>query len=181
MKKILEPIGKLMKTGLSKETGWTNGRRQERLHSPRHDAARRFSLYGEDYFLKTLHLERKRSERCLRPFCLMLLDLSKCTDTPARRQTVKKISSLLHSVTRETDIKGWYEFDSVIGVIFTETSRQDAELLKKTGPSEVSFINRDIMRKNGKKIISPITPPMMSIIRLNWKDGWRGFCLDISG
>ncbi len=131
MKKILEPIGKLMKTGLSKETGWTNGRRQERLHSPRHDAARRFSLYGEDYFLKTLHLERKRSERCLRPFCLMLLDLSKCTDTPARRQTVKKISSLLHSVTRETDIKGWYEFDSVIGVIFTETNREDAELLKK--------------------------------------------------
>lgn len=131
MKKILEPIEKLMRTGLSKENGRADSEHQDRFPPRRINAARRSGLYGEEFFLKTLRLERKRSERCLRPFCLMLLDLRKFADTPARRQVVKKISSLLHSLTRETDIKGWYEFDSVVGVIFTETNRKDGELLRK--------------------------------------------------
>ena len=130
MKKILEPIEKLMRAGLSKENRKAEDEHPDRRVSHRYGAAaRRTGLFGEEYFLRTLHLERKRSERCLRPFCLMLLDLKKLTDTPARRQIVKKISSLLHSLTRETDIKGWYEFDSVIGVIFTETDRKDGEVL----------------------------------------------------
>lgn len=132
MKKILEPIEKLMRAGLSKENRQAEDGNPDRRVSHRYGAAaRRTGLFGEEYFLKTLHLERKRSERCLRPFCLMLLDLRKFTDTPARRQAVKKISGLLHTVTRETDIKGWYEFDSVIGIIFTETDRKDGEILKK--------------------------------------------------
>ena len=68
-----------------------------------------------------LHLERKRTERCKRPFSLMLLDLERFEETFARRQVARKVAGLLHNLTRETDIKGWYKYDYVIGVILADT------------------------------------------------------------
>ena len=39
-------------------------------------------------------------------------------------------TSILFSSTRETDIKGWYRYDAVIGVIFTEMNGLDKETIK---------------------------------------------------
>jgi lipopolysaccharide/colanic/teichoic acid biosynthesis glycosyltransferase len=86
-------------------------------------------FYGETEFLNMLCQERKRTERSRRQFCLMLLNLEKFRQTE-RRQVAHKIKHLLESFTREVDIKGWYEPDSVAGVIFTETDRTRAEYMK---------------------------------------------------
>jgi exopolysaccharide biosynthesis polyprenyl glycosylphosphotransferase len=100
-------------------------------HSLQYLAGKRSGLYGEEYFLSMLHLERKRTERCGRPFCLMLLNLEKFPSLPTRRRFAMKICQLLYTLTRETDMKGWYIHDSVIGVILTDTDKDGAEHLER--------------------------------------------------
>jgi hypothetical protein len=66
-----------------------------------------------------LSLEQRRAERSGRPFALMLLhmDDSKSAIDNAR---LTKLFDLLSRSTRDTDVKGWYDDGSTIGVIFTE-------------------------------------------------------------
>ncbi len=67
-----------------------------------------------------LRIERKRTERSHRRFVLMLLESSGLLRTANNEEAFKKVVYSLSRSTRETDIKGWYEDGSVIGVIFTE-------------------------------------------------------------
>jgi len=76
----------------------------------------------EESFTRTLCLERKRSERSRKPFLLMLIDADTLFRTADKHEILKKLLSALHSSTRETDVRGWYKNDSVLGTIFTEIS-----------------------------------------------------------
>lgn len=60
----------------------------------------------------------------------MLLDVEKFADQFTRRHVTKRIAGILHSLTRETDIKGWYKYDYVVGVILADTSAAGAERLR---------------------------------------------------
>jgi lipopolysaccharide/colanic/teichoic acid biosynthesis glycosyltransferase len=71
-------------------------------------------------FLRMIQLERMRSERSGRRFVLMLLDTGSLLRTRGKQEVLDNILETLLSSTRVTDIKGWYETGSVIGVIFTE-------------------------------------------------------------
>jgi hypothetical protein len=76
-------------------------------------------LLSRDLFIRLLSLEDKRAERSGRPFMLMLLQSS---SSPAWRneQVLRKLARTLAASTRKTDVKGWYDSGSTIGVIFTE-------------------------------------------------------------
>jgi lipopolysaccharide/colanic/teichoic acid biosynthesis glycosyltransferase len=67
-----------------------------------------------------LRLERKRTERSHRRFVLMLLEARGLLKADETRDAFDKVVVALSHSTRETDIKGWYKHESVIGVIFTE-------------------------------------------------------------
>jgi len=97
---------------------------------------RYYGIYSEDYFLNILYLERKKTERSNKPFLLMLLDIERC-EMAEKNNTVNKIVQVLFSLTRETDIKGWYKHDSMIGVIFTEMD--DIEVLREKIYSNLSY------------------------------------------
>ncbi len=81
---------------------------------------RRHGLYVEDYFNERLYLERKRSERTKRPFVLMLIHIEDVERADRREKAVADIASLLLFATRETDLKGWYQCNEIIGVIFSD-------------------------------------------------------------
>lgn len=74
-----------------------------------------------------LRLERKRTERSHRRFVLMLLDACTLVKEDESRETLHKVMAVLSHSIRETDIKGWYKDDSVIGVIFTEVGTTDGK------------------------------------------------------
>ena len=76
-------------------------------------------FHPPDRFLRMLFLERKRSERSERPFVLMLLRSTKLLRHRDQSVLDKIVSALVNS-TRDTDVKGWYDEHSTIGVIFTE-------------------------------------------------------------
>lgn len=86
------------------------------------------SLYKEQYFCDMLSIERKRSERSRKPFLLLLVDLREFADSFERHEVARKVGEALSPVTRDTDIKGWYQYGSLIGVIFTEVGVHEKNL-----------------------------------------------------
>jgi len=86
-------------------------------------------ILTEEVFRRMISLERKRSERTQRPFVLLLMDTGR-TQTPAKNgRILLDILSALQSATRETDVMGWYEASSAVGVMFTEITLENNLIL----------------------------------------------------
>lgn len=75
---------------------------------------------GEPEFHRFLCIEQKRSERSKKPFILMLLDVTGFIDHPQKGQILLTVKRVLCERLRETDMRGWYRADSLVGIIFTE-------------------------------------------------------------
>ena len=80
------------------------------------------SLHPEKYFLNVLRLERRRSERSLRSFVLMVIGLNGFPRKSERQEIIKDITRVLSATTRDVDMKGWYKHNESIGIIFNEIS-----------------------------------------------------------
>ena len=78
------------------------------------------SILPEEYFHRTICLERKRAERSGKPFLLMLLDLGNAFPIEKNGKVVQSVLSALALSTRDTDVAGWYKQDKVVGIMFTE-------------------------------------------------------------
>ena len=104
-------------------------------------------FYAPESFQKILYLERKRRERSLKPMLLMLVDIER-TLKKERELVVVKIVRVLASLTRETDIKGWYREGQIIGVLYTELNMfDDKEMLKKIKDGLERDLQPDLMHK----------------------------------
>ena len=77
-------------------------------------------ILGQSSFSRMLSVERKRSERSHRRFVLMLLKSTSLLGSGAPAGTADCIIEALSLSMRQTDILGWYERGSTLGVIFTE-------------------------------------------------------------
>lgn len=75
---------------------------------------------NETNFHRLLYIEQKRSERSRKPFILMLLDVTAHVENPGYGRILQNIKRMLSSCLRDTDMRGWYRTDSLIGIIFTE-------------------------------------------------------------
>src|SRR5438067_1361720 len=91
-------------------------------------ATREHAIVDQDFFLKMLSLERKRSERSGKPFILLLLESREAFKREAGRETMRRLGVALCSVIRDIDLAGWYSSDAALGVIFTEISEVDAQV-----------------------------------------------------
>ncbi len=89
------------------------------------------TLYKEDYFRHLLSLERKRTERTKKPFLLMKLHVEKVLENDRHSRKKRDIAAALAKVTRDLDIKGWFEHGSKIGIIFLEAGAADVHILRQ--------------------------------------------------
>ncbi|HPQ42818.1 MAG TPA: sugar transferase [Syntrophales bacterium] len=97
-------------------------------------------------------MERRRSERSGKPFLLMTMEIAHLAQKSKGKLTLKKIVAEINSLTRETDIKGWYADGSVIGIIFTEVSDNSKDMVTESIISRVkanlfSIIQPEMMRE----------------------------------
>jgi len=83
-----------------------------------------FGFLNQEAFVRRLHLEQRRTERSRRPFVFMLLK-SILLKEGSKQDACHHILSALSNSIRETDIRGWYENGSAIGLIFTEIGSAD--------------------------------------------------------
>ena len=77
-------------------------------------------LLPQPLFIRALRLERKRAERSRKPFVLMLLDLPAPLRNGKGGNLLNKTVPAILSSIRETDIAGWHQEGSALGVIFAE-------------------------------------------------------------
>jgi exopolysaccharide biosynthesis polyprenyl glycosylphosphotransferase len=127
-----------------------------------------------DRFLRMLFLERKRSERSERPFVLMLLECTRLL-RHGDHSVFERVQSALVNSTRDTDVKGWYEEHSTIGVIFTELgSEADGKSIAGALLSKISTALATILTINEINEIHT----SVRVFPENWEGG-RGSIDDI--
>ena len=90
----------------------------------------RTKLYKEEYYLQRLPQEKLRAERSKNPLSLLIIDLPqhlKPVNGSVYRngKLLLKLINLLHTVTRETDIKAWYQKDKV-AILLPDTPKNGA-------------------------------------------------------
>jgi exopolysaccharide biosynthesis polyprenyl glycosylphosphotransferase len=88
-------------------------------------------ILDESAFLSMLYLERRRAERAGKRFVLMLVDVRRCLGDVQKNRTVTKIAIGLANATRETDIVGWYEQNSLVAVIGTELGQASTKIVRE--------------------------------------------------
>jgi lipopolysaccharide/colanic/teichoic acid biosynthesis glycosyltransferase len=99
-------------------------------------------VLAEEVFHRMIALERKRSERTQRPFVLLLMDTGHRVPSKKSGRILLNILNALQSATRETDVMGWYEGSSVVGVMFTEITL-DNNLILSTILARISDVLRE--------------------------------------
>ena len=125
-----KPLFATIKDKVSEILSGTNGRIMVNP-SLSHDTLfdKDYELYIEHYFNQRLCFERKRTERSRNPFLMMLLNIEEFEVNKSK--IIRDVISALLTSTRETDIKGWYRHNSIIGVIFTEISNLDMDSIEQ--------------------------------------------------
>ena len=111
-------------------------------------------ILSEDAFMSMLYLERRRAERAQKRYVLLMVDVRDAILDKHKVRTLEKITRTLCSVTRETDIIGWYVYDHILGVIATEIGKATssevrerisqkfrAAFLEALGPNKASQIS----------------------------------------
>jgi lipopolysaccharide/colanic/teichoic acid biosynthesis glycosyltransferase len=85
------------------------------------------TIFDVESFTRILCFERRRTDRSQRPFLLLLLELKTGLRNRQRwrRRLVRNVIQSLQSCARQTDMIGWYEHNTVIGVIFTELRHEE--------------------------------------------------------
>lgn len=80
------------------------------------------SIFDLESFTRILEIERRRTDRSRRPFLLMLIDLKKLLqgDKQQKDRFIKNMVKSLQRCIRQTDMMGWYQNHTIIGIIFTE-------------------------------------------------------------
>ena len=100
-------------------------------------------VLNEGAFKRMISLERKRTERSRKPFLLVLVDIGNGLQPDKNGKALDPILSALSLSTRETDVTGWYENNSVVGVLFTEFGVGDRNTILTTMMTRVSETLRD--------------------------------------
>lgn len=97
-------------------------------------------IYDSPQFLRRLVEEKRRSERVGQRLCMYLIDLASLyqfyqRENGSRQSTYDEFSGLITDVmaacTRQSDIKGWYNKDT-LGIIMPDTEKCGAEFVKKS-------------------------------------------------
>ena len=96
-------------------------------------------------FLQMLTLERKRTERSRRGFILMLIEMPRFLDGCSSKD-IGKLFQVISESTRETDLTGWFNAGSTLGVIFTEVSISDRVSVAATLVTRFTQILRRTLR-----------------------------------
>lgn len=110
---------------------------------PGTDTAYDREILSQEAFHRVITLERRRTERSRKPFVLMLLDMGDHLSSEATAKSLGKLLAAVSLCTRVTDVSGWYQRDSVVGVMFTEIAFDDRKTIVSTMISRVSDMLRN--------------------------------------
>ena len=123
------------------------------------------AFLSEENFRRMLSRERKRSERSRKHLVLMLID-GKGVRTLKTDALLEHVGVVLSASIRDTDLAGWFEANSVFGVIYTEL-----------GECEVSAAVKIIESKVTAQLQRSFKPSQLDTVQISFcafPDGWDG-------
>jgi lipopolysaccharide/colanic/teichoic acid biosynthesis glycosyltransferase len=82
-------------------------------------------ILPQDLFLQRLCLERKRAERSRNSFALLLLHVEDFGLTGSRDEVLDGIEKIVNAGRRNTDLAGWYNQGSILGIIYCDFGADD--------------------------------------------------------
>jgi len=88
-------------------------------------------VLDEGAFVSMLYLERRRAERGDKRYVLMLLDVQNALSGMEGASHSTRLTQAVCSITRETDIVGWYVQNTLIGVIGTEVGQASSQEIRR--------------------------------------------------
>ena len=149
----------------------SNQRAHEEVKTPSNgaegvSAGAMIGMISEEQFRRMLCRERKRSERSRKHLLLMLIDSKGIKNWKGAAVLMGKLAGVLNQTIRETDLAGWFETGSVLGVIFTELGGTDVSAAVKIIESKVTAGLQKAFR-----------PAQLSNFQLSFyafPDGWEG-------
>ena len=107
------------------------------------DGSPQNAIFPQQLFLQMVTVERKRAERSGRCIVLMLIR-SPLLLRSGRNSILDMILLSLSKSKRDTDITGWYQDDSILGVLFTEIAAS-ATAVVDTLSGKVRLALRDVL------------------------------------
>ena len=112
------------------------------------------ALVPQETFHTMLTLERRRAERSRKPFVLMLVDAHGLPESRKAEKFLRQLTSVVSSLTRETDVVGWYKENVILGVIFTEVSLEGKRHITDILSSKVvSALHKELGRELSSHLI----------------------------
>jgi hypothetical protein len=105
------------------------------------------TIHGERHFRGILMSEFKKARQCDAPVLLMLIDVSGLLERASEFE--KDLVSALDAVTREKDTKGWFESNTIIGIIFRNLDQMHADVVMNR---VIAAVGR--MRAPGKRSVA---------------------------
>ena len=121
-----DTVAESLPWSVSLRTGASRRHVNKRSARSRGQWRRRALVIAEDLFRDVLIRERKRADRFDESFVLVLVTL-KCET--AESNWISLIDAL-HTVKRDTDVLGWFESKSVIGLIVPEINPSDTSFAR---------------------------------------------------
>ncbi|WP_202925568.1 sugar transferase [Edaphobacter sp. 12200R-103] len=109
------------------------------------------SVISEAAFLRMLRLERRRTERSERSFMLVLVHCGEFS-TKAERILLEDVVVALTGATRETDLLGWYETGSTLGLLMTEIGEPNTTTVEKITHKIRHAVEREIVAEEYRKL-----------------------------
>ena len=106
-------------TFLTKPTEWGNVSQK-----------REKALFREEEFTRTLRLELRRSTRSGRRFLLILLEVGALLATDGAGSVREVLAATLLSQSRDTDVVGWYQDNTVMAMLCTEICNPPEDAVK---------------------------------------------------
>ncbi|MGC2475674.1 MAG: sugar transferase, partial [Candidatus Sulfotelmatobacter sp.] len=100
-------------------------------------------ILSQKAFHRVISIERLRTERSLKPFLLMLLDMGDHLPSETNGKHLSEILNALSSATRQTDVAGWYETDRIVGLMFIEVCVEERHTIVSTMIARVGDILRE--------------------------------------
>jgi hypothetical protein len=115
-------------------------------------------ILEEAAFHRMVSLEQRRTIRTRRSPLLMLMGLGERASTKTADNSFhNKILGAVSTITRETDVSGWYREGSIVGVMFTEIAADD-----------LSSATTTISNRLGRALRGCLTPQQFSQVNLSF-------------
>ena len=128
---------------------WADDSSHEKVQDNHFDSLLDHPVMSEAAFIRMLRLERRRTERSGRQFMLVLI---RSEEFNAESGLFDDAVAALSSVTRETDLLGWYESGATLGILMTELGETNSMTTETIAKKLVMAVQETVSAESFQKI-----------------------------